>query len=308
MNQLHRILLFTLFLALPTSAHSQGDDWLSLSRLSLSVSSGYYINPWKNYNQAVESAVQSIRLNPRFIEPRGYYETVQGIGTLNAEVAYQLSGRLQLVLNGGYGQLDAGMEFYPEPSFLPSDKRSLAFHQQLSYNQQTYGIGAQYKFHLRDELLLTVGTIIEYHHANMEILWRHNRFSTGPLPEGSGEQLRADLSSSTVGAMFTFGAQYRFWGPVSITGQVRYRISTLNEFEGPATFGSAPGFERPFTAELVEAPNYFGVRVKEQPADPTQQVFLPPLTFLSAPDESARMPASVTLSSFGLSGGVVITF
>lgn len=306
MNQLHRLLLFFLFL--PTLAYSQESDWFSLGRFSLSISSGYHINPWKNYNQAVESAARNISANPRFIEPRGYYETVQGIGMLDGVASYRLFERFQILLGGSYGEIEAGVEFYPEPALLPSDRRSLAFHQQLSYHQQAYGIGAQYEFPLQGGVLLTASTMIEYYRGDLELRWRYNRFATGPLPENGGENLLSDLSASTIGATLTGGAQYHVWGPVSITGQVRYRIATLKDFEGPATYKPVPEFQRSFPAELVEASNFFGVRVKEQSDDPTMQVYLPEFTFLALPGESARVPATVKLSSFGFTGGVVITF
>jgi len=305
MNRVHHTAILCFILSLPCLAQTEDESWLSLSRLSLSVTTGYHLNPWKNYNQAVETAARSVSADPFFIEPRGFYERIEGSGTIEALVSYRVHERVSAVLYGGYWELDVGMEYYPEPTLLPSTLRSLAFHQQMSYQQQTFGVGAEYGFPFDEKLLLTIGATVDYYNADIGIRWRHNRNATGPLPENTGEHLEAELHSTTFGATVAGGAQFHFWGPVHFGGQIRYRFATLKNFEGPAKFffsSSAP--ERPFSAELVEASNYFGVRVKDSSA----LVFLPPLTFLTEPDETARVPASIHLSSFGVTGGIIIRF
>ena len=305
MNRVHHTAILCFILSLPCLAQTEDESWLSLSRLSLSVTTGYHLNPWKNYNQAVETAARSVSADPFFIEPRGFYERIEGSGTIEALVSYRVYERVSAVLYGSYGEFEAGMEFYPDPAQLPSGRSSLAFHQHISYQQQTFGVGAQYEFHPADAFLLTIKATVDYYDADIGIRWRHNRNATGPLPENTGEHLEAELHATTYGATVSGGAQVHLWGPVHFGGQIRYRFATLKNFEGPAKFFfSSSATERPFTAELVEASNYFGVRVKDSSA----LVFLPPLTFLTEPDETARVPASIHLSSFGVTGGIIIRF
>lgn len=285
---------------------TQTPELFSPQRFSFSLQISYNVNPWGNYNTATETIVHSVQGNPYFIEPRGFYDRIDGDGAIEAMLSYRILKQFHLSASGAYGSFRAGLEFYSDSTRLPSQFVSPAFHQQLTVRLNSYGVGVHYDVPITDGLVLTAGAEISYYHAQLELQWRHNPWARGPVPEGTGYRLQADLAANAWRGTISVGTHYRLWGPIHLTGSLRYRRATLKNIEGEATFTTMFDRETRFRAELVEAANYFGVKVKEQPSNPAARTYLPELTFLTEPDERARVPASIDLTSFGFTCGIMI--
>lgn len=284
-------------------------DWLSPARLTFSLGSSYHFNPWKNYNRALETATQQIRLDAFFFEPTGFYEKINGDATARAAIGYEIFKRVQIQLTGQYGEFDSRFEFYPDSSKIPRGVTSVAFHQGLGFNLRSLGFGLSYQLPIKKRFAIHAMAGLDRYTGKLDLRWRHTRSWRGPLPEDQGEQMQAKLKAHSWGWNLAAVLSYKLIGPVSFTAGAEYRHAKLTNLTGAATYGfpRSPESLQPFTAQLVTASNYFGVAVKEQ-SNPQALIDLPPLTFLTAPDSRARVPATIDLTALGLSAGLKIGF
>jgi hypothetical protein len=288
-------------------ASAQNPHRYSLHRLSLSFASTYYFNPWNNYNDALSKVAGRIRLDPYFVEPQGYYEEINGDLAFQGALSYMVTGRVAAHVAGQYGQSSARFEFYPEPGKIPEFVFGTAFHQNLDWSIWSIGVGASYQFPLRRGVNLKISASAERYTAHLDLAWRHSYFADGPLPEGDGVGVQANLQDQTWGGSLAVAVQWQLAGPLALLAGASYRFAQFDDLKGPAVYNDSNLANGPFTAELVEASNYFGLRIKEQPAG-DYSIILPPLTFLTSPDENARLPATIDLNSFGLTLGLQIGF
>lgn len=304
--------LFRTFLALACSAFStyaQNPSLFSPQRLSLQLGSAYHFNPWGNYNNALATVSQEIRLNRFYIEPIGYYEKINGDLSARGTLGYHLpeiSPRLFLLLDGQYASLNAGFEFYPHPGKIPEQFISPAFHQEINFRFWSAGAGLLYQLPLAGKWSVQASAGVDRYSANLDLQWRYWPWTQGPLPVGEGEQLSATLEDASWGGQARLLLSWKQFGPVSLLAGAEYRFAKFKSFEGPATYIFSR--ERTFVAELVEASNYFGVRVKEQPVQQNDMIYLSPLTFQTLPDENSRIPATIDLSGLGLTLGLQMEF
>ncbi len=286
---------------------AQNLPWLSPQRLSLSLASTYFFNPWDNYNNALARVTDRIRLDPYFVEPEGYYEEINGDLALQGTLSYKILGRIAARVTGQYGQSSSQFEFYPEPDKLPESAYSDAFHQELNWEYWSVGAGASYQVPVANRWHLKISADVERYSAHLNLKWRQSYYADGPLPEDEGDIVQANFEDQTWGGRLTAAVQWQCAGPLVLVAGASYRFTEFDQLEGPAAYSNFYLENVPFTAALVEAPNYFGVRIKEKGAG-EYDFFLPPLTFLTSPDENARVPAKVDLSSFGLTLGIQVGF
>ena len=284
-KQFFLVAVYALLVPAISTVHSQSLPWSSPHRLSLSLTSSYYFNPWNNYNDALAKVAHRIRLDPYFVEPEGFYEEIDGDLALQAALSYGVAGRVSARVTGQYGQSSSQFEFYPSPANPQERVFSSAFHQSLDWNFWAIGGGASYQFPLRRGLYLKASAGAEHYSAQLDLKWRYSYSANGPLSENEGVSVQAKLQDQSWGGNLAFAVQWQLAGPLALLAGASYNDFYLDNL--------------PFTAELVEASNYFGLRMKEKQAG-AYDIFLPPLTFLTSPDENARVPAKIDLNSSGL--------
>jgi hypothetical protein len=286
-----------LFLFLSPAAFPQNKPahWLSYERLFLHISTAHHFNPWKNYNNALETVVRRIQLDSFFFEPTGFYEKINGDAMFRAGIGYRISRRLALRLAGQYSASEAIFAFYPDPLKVPGENFSPAHHQEIDFTLQSFGFGLDFTHPVSRKFLIHAFGSVDRYHARMNIDFRHSRAWRGPLPENEGWRVSADLQENKWGFHGFLGAGLRLYGPLQVNAGIAFRAISFARLQGPATDGTFA--HRPFIAHLVEAENYFGIGVKSSPAD--YEPFLPDLTFLTEPGVDARVPATLDLTSFG---------
>ena len=305
---------FTVFVAacpaivlIATSALAQQPPGSSQHRFALAIASTYYFNPWNNYNDALAKVADRIRLDPYFVEPEGYYEEINGDLALQGALSYGVTGRVSARVTGQYGHSSAQFETYPQPGKAPAYAYSEGFHQSLDWDWGAIGVGASYLIPLRRGLELNVLAGVERYLAHLDLQWRHSYFADGPVPENEGVSVQANLQDETWGGNLAIAVHWQVAGPLALLAGTSNRFAQFDELTGPATYNDYNIDQGPFKAELVEAPNYFGVRIKERPEGDYDFV-LPPLTFLTSPDDNVRVPAKVEMNSFGLTFGLQVGF
>lgn len=309
MNRHHLFSVFFILASCAAAGHAQNPSLFSPQRFSVQFGSAYHFNPWKNYNNALATVSQEIRLNRFYIEPIGYYEKINGDLSAQAGLGYHLpeiSPHLSLLLSGQFARLDAGFEFYPDPGKIPAQFISPAFHQEINFRFWSAGAGLLYRLPLTEKWSVQASAGVDRFSANLDLQWRYWPWTQGPLPAGEGEQLSAKLEDDCWGGQARLLLAWKRFGPVSLLAGAEYRFAKFKSFEGLATHVFSR--ERPFVAELVEASNYFGVRVKEQPGLEQDMIYLSPLTFQTLPDETSRVPATIDLSGLGLTLGLQMEF
>ena len=279
--------------------------WLSLKRLSFSINAAYHFNPWHNYNNAVAKVVHQIRLDSFFHEPTGFYEKINGDAILRGGLGYQIFGGFNVSLTGQYGKTNSVFEFFPDSTRLPPDVTSVTHHQNMSFKIRSLGLALNYQIPINRKLALNSRVGVDRYAGQLKMSFRHTRAWRGPLPADEGFRVSAKMNEDTWGWNISAGLIWKLSQKISILTAIDYRNVEFSRLEGPAIFKT---FEAcPFTAELVEATNYFGLGVKEI-KDPDCSVFLPALTFLTEPSQEARVPATVNLTSVGLRVGLMIGF
>ena len=76
------ILNFQILVSL-SFAQEENPGWFSHKRLSFSLNTTYHFSPWDNYNNALATVTNQIRLDNFFHEPTGFYKKIkQGWHTL----------------------------------------------------------------------------------------------------------------------------------------------------------------------------------------------------------------------------------
>ena len=294
------------FLSAPSHAQDERPGWLSTKRLSFALSTAYHFNPWHSYNNAVATVTERIRLDSFFFEPTGYYEKINGDLVLSGELGYKLAGGLSFLLSAQLADTDSRFEFFPDSTKLAPDKSSVTHHQNMAFDLRSVGFGLSQSIAVSKRFSLSAAVGFDRYSGQLKMSFRHTRDWRGPLPEGEGLRVSATMKENTWGWRISTGLFWKLSNRISAFTGLEYRRAEFGSLEGPATFTFlGDGGACPFTAELVEAPNYFGVGVKEEP---DCYVGLPSLTFLTEPKRDARVPASVDLTSLGIRAGLKIGF
>ncbi|MCB0291595.1 MAG: hypothetical protein KDH97_15170 [Calditrichaeota bacterium] len=314
MVRLHRAAVILMGLMISAFAQTASPGWLSFQRLSVNVQSGYFFNPWNDYNRAVETVGEQIRYDRRFFEPQGFYEQIRGDVCFQGGINYALSERLQIVVTGQLGGTGAGFEFYPDPEKIPDDQPffgETAFRQTLDFDLRSLGVGIAYRLPLSSWLALTAQGGIDFYHGELQLHWQYARGGArGPLEAGEGEVMKATLSENRRGWHAALGMRWKLLGPLILTAGLDYRSVKFPDLQGKGFYQAdypGPDNSTEFTAELVKERNYFGVRAREE-GQPDFYFYLPELTFNTEPFIGERTPATLDFSAIGIRTGISIGF
>lgn len=291
-----------------------------LDRMSLSVTGGYHLNPWDDYNGALDTVTRRIERDPFFPNPTGQYDRINGDASVRATLGIRAFRELHVLLTGQYGQVSSDFEIFTDTTGIPEPEVfSPAHHQTMDFSFWSLGVGLGYAVPLTHALEVQPRVTVGRYSAQLDLSWRHFRNAEGPLPSDSdeGRSLSANLDDQAWGLEAGVDVSWNVFSNVSLLAGVQYRSAVFDQMRGRASgqdiiYGpddGPRGSDKSFKVELVEASNYFGVRPIEVPEGFRTQ--LPPLTFLTEPrslgDEERRKvrdPASIDLRSFGFRAGI----
>ena len=167
--------------------------------MSFTLSTDYHFDAWDNYNNAVATVTDRIRLDSFFLEPTGSFDKINGDLILRGELSYDIFGRFALLVAAQHGDTDSRFEFFPDSTRLPPGKSSVAFHQQMSFTVKSLGLGLKYSIPLRKKLQLSLAAGLDRYSGDLSLRFRHRRSSRGPLPKDTGERVSAKMSQSNGG-------------------------------------------------------------------------------------------------------------
>ena len=245
-----------------------------------------------------------------FHEPTGFYDKINGDVTASGSLGYNITKNVSVLFTGQLGQIDSRFEFYPDKTKLPDNLLSVAHHQKMTFDLHSLGFGLKRTFPISKQLTWFTTIGIDRYTGQLKMNWRHFRDSRGALPEGFGNLVAAEFKKSVWGWNVDAGLTRSIANRLSIQVGIHYRKIKFSRLQGIGSykFGRINRDVEPehFIAELVEAPNYFGIRVSEWEGDFFR--YLPVLTFLTEPNEDARVPATINLNSFGIRVGIQYSF
>ena len=300
--------VFYLLLCTTTAPAQKPAEARFLNRFSFTATTAYFRNPWNDYNRAVKTVVRQVELDTRFLYPTGSYEKINGDLIFRGEFGFRVIKKLRVLLTGSFGQLNSVFELFPNTSKLPPlGAGSPAFHQKLDFKVKGIGLGFSYEFSVGKNLALLPQITLERSYGTLDLDWRYDSASRGPLGEDEGAQLSASLSDANWGVSSGIALKWKFHKDVSFLMGLDFRRVEFDRMRGSATFGY-PSFNRVYdiNVELVQAENYFGVR--DRFPDDNVLFSLPSLRFSTQPREDAREPAVIDLTAFGLRTGIQWSF
>ncbi len=300
--------VFYLLLCTTTAPAQKPAEARFLNRFSFTATTTYFRNPWNDYNRAAKTVVRQVELDTYFLYPTGSYEKINGDLIFRGEFGFRVIKNLRVLLTGSFGQLNSVFELFPNTSKLPPlGAGSPAFHQKLDFGVKSIGLGFSYEFSIGKNLALLPQITLERSSGTLDLDWRYDSSSRGPVGADTGEHLSASLSDATRGINVGIAINWKLYKHVSLLVGLDYRQVEFNKMLGSATFGY-PSLNRVYdiNVELVQAANYFGVR--DRFPDDNVLFGLPSLRFSTQPREDAREPAVIDLTAFGLRTGIQWSF
>jgi len=324
-RRLCTLLLLTGLLAGPCAAPVAAQDrgvLRHLDRVSLSVTAGYQLNPWDDYNGALDKVTRHIEQDPFFPNPTGQYDKIKGDASVGATLGIRAFRGLHVLVDGRYGQVGADFDTFTDTTGVPEPEVfSPAHHQTMDFSFRSLGLGLGYAVPLTDAFEVQPKVTVGRYRAELDLSWRHFRDARGRLPEDSdeGRSLSASLDDQAWGVQLGLDVSWEVFSNVSLLAEVQYRSAVFDKMRGRASgeeviyyYGPAPPesgvSDKSFKVELVKASNYFGIRPVEIPEDYSTNISA--LTFRTEPlslskEERRRVrdPASIDLKSFGFRAG-----
>jgi len=312
------LLLLAGLLAGPCAAPAAAQDrgvLRQLDRVSLSVTGGYHLNPWDDYNGALDKVTRRIQKDRFFPQPTGNYDKIRGDASVNTTLVIHATSRWHLLLSVQYGQVDSGFEVFADTSAIPENasggnRGGPAHHQSMEFSFRSIGIGLSYAFPLTRTLVLHPSITAGLYRAQLDLSFRHTRFNLGPIPSDQDDDLSATLDDQALGGQLGLDLRWKLHSNVSLIAGLMYRRAVFDQMQGRGSLKKTPWMAEDtptsFDVELVEASNYFGVRPSKEEIRDEVESFIPTLTFLTEPGRDARKPTSVDLSAFGVRAGILV--
>ena len=306
--------VFYLLLCTTTAPAQKPAEARFLNRFSFTATTAYFRNPWNDYNRAVKTVVRQVELDTYFLYPTGSYEKINGDLIFRGEFGFRVIKKLRVLLTGSFGQLNSVFEFFPNTSKLPPlGAGSPAFHQKLDFKVKGIGLGFSYEFSVGKNLTLLPQITLERSYGTLDLDWRYDSSSRGPVGADTGEHLSASLSDATRWINVGIAMNWKLYKHVSLLVGLDFRRVEFDQMRGPATFNDGEFYD--FEANLVQAENYFGVR-DTTPGDPNTYIddqgldnyLSRNLNFRTEPRPDAREPAVIDLTAFGLRTGIQWSF
>ena len=306
--------VFYLLLCTTTAPAQKPAEARFLNRFSFTAATTYFRNPWNDYNRAAKTVVRQVELDTYFLYPTGSYEKINGDLIFRGEFGFRVIKNLRVLLTGSFGQLNSVFELFPNTSKLPPlGAGSPAFHQKLDFKVKGIGLGFSYEFSVGKNLALLPQITLERSYGTLDLDWRYDFSSRGPIGEDEGAQLSASLSDANWGISSGLALKWKFHKNVSFLMGLDFRRVEFDRMRGSATFNDREFYD--FEADLVQAENYFGVR-DTTPRDPNTYIddqgldnyLSRNLNFRTEPRPDAREPAVIDLTAFGLRTGIQWSF
>ncbi|MEJ2635598.1 MAG: hypothetical protein P8184_09930, partial [Calditrichia bacterium] len=231
------ILLTFLLICGSLAAQCAKTGWLSLQRLSLELSSGYYFSPWDNYNRAAQTIADRIMLDPYFYEPRGAYEKINGDLMYRGALGYRLFRGLRVSFTAQYSTSSAPFEMYPDMTVPPlNENTSPAFRQKFSLDVYSFGLAADYRYAVNRRISLVTNAGLDRFTGKLDFRFIYDEGATGPAGSGFGwRDVKARLDDNVLAWHAGLGLSFRLTGRISLQVMGEYRRLRFEGMEGPGT-------------------------------------------------------------------------
>ena len=292
---------------LPARTSSQTDtEWLTLHRVSLSVSGSYHDRPWNKYNESVALEQEAFNYQPAYPSPSGSFKKIIGDAAIDAVIGYRVFGNLTINAVGGY--TGTGSKSHVSWIYSPTDQPQII--QNVAFRFLEYGAGLQYGREVSDNLHVS---------GSLRVCRAEGIYNYDYFVDYGGQRywVNAKLQQPRIDYRAALEVAYKVYGPLSLLSSLEYRWLKFPNLRGTGTYsteydntGLGPSKPVTFASGLIQADGYFGM----DPGSP----FLPAAGVLFFPWSRARIqnnygifygsPAILDLSGFGMNVGVRVEF
>lgn len=299
-------------------AQEADQNWLSLSRLSISVSSAYHFRPWDKYNEAMSIARDAINYSPDYRDPQGFVEKIRGDLDVDAFLNYRIIEGLSFSLKGTLTRTGATTSLVYKNAFVDDDITAPTYgiDNTLRLNTKEYGLGLRYSLSLAEGVVLTIGGTIQRAEGSMD--FGYNYTYRSPIYGSRFLSYSAELKDIATSRKASIELSVEVMDHLSVTSSVQFRSLEFLNLQGQGTYRNTyvypnnESFEYSYDLDAVlsEADGYFGVKVDDGTGGVYINDYLHQLWARSAiqPWRRTIKPTPLDLSSFGASIGIQWSF
>lgn len=254
-------LFFIFYLSVQSALFAQDEEtkWLSWDRISLSINSTYYHNPWENYNNALKTVTHNLMIDDFFYEPRGSYDKIIGDVLFKAGIGYEISPNFTVSITGQYGIQQANFETYPDQS-IPRDRGYPSYRQEMDFSINSYGIAFLYAKPVGQQISLIAGLGLDIYLSELLYKNAYYYWAYGPVGERF-PHTRVKMQSTSLGLNATVGTEIKLIGRFSAQVSASYRYATFKNLKGTGKTHIENWGEIIYDAKLVDEHNYFGPQI-----------------------------------------------
>ena len=298
-------------------AQEADQNWLSLSRLAISVSSAYHFRPWDKYNDAIAVARDAINYDPIYRNPQGSVQKIRGDLGVDARLDYRIIEGLSFSLNGTLMRTGATTVLSYKSGYndVTATAPIYGIENTLRLNTNEYGLGLRYSFELAHGLELRIGGAIQRAEGSMDFEYDYTYGVPGSSTRFS---YSANLKDIAMSRKASIELSVVLLDQLSVTTSVQFRSLAFLNLHGRGTYKNAYGYTNgqhfessvDFDAALAEADGYFGVKVDDGAGGVYINEYLHQLWARSPaqPWRQTIRPTTLDLSSFGVSIGIQWSF
>ena len=270
------------------TAQDQSERWLSLDRLSVSVTSSYAFVPWREFNDSYQIFHDAVGYNSAYPNPTGYIQKIQGDASIGLQVNYRLFGGLSVFVGGEYGGTKAKMEFKPQDFLMQ------AYRHEFEFSMTNIGGGIAYEQNATSWLRTTVFFSVETSKGKLNTNYGSNYVT-------SIRTFSAPLSDRAILFRGGYGLGIDLLDPLSIDLMVEYRSLRYDGLKGRGLYvqqytTGGYYYEEGFDAILVSGPEYFGAGLAQSSSSYLYQA----LGLWMADLSSIPSPATLDLSGISI--------
>jgi hypothetical protein len=146
-------------LPLASFAQEEEEAWLSLKRLSLTVSGTYSYRPWNKLNESLTIVQDAVNYGTSIANPNGSAEKIIGDVSGQILLSYRVVNALAVNVFGG-------PTFTSSHTILESSSQKRT--QDYRFNALGYGAGAEYHYAINDDLGLSINLGVERIKATLD--------------------------------------------------------------------------------------------------------------------------------------------
>lgn len=291
--------------------------WLSLNRLSVSISSSYHYRPWTSYNASLRKAQDAVRYDPSYRNPEGSFEKILGDLGIDLSISYFIFEDLSFNVIGGYTgtQSKLDLTYLSSLSPMPSPPNTNV-NQELRLGLTEIGGGVRYQQRLAENLHLVFGGTI----VSSQLRFLFNYELNTALIDGKHPRTKysfaATLSDKATSVRALVGLRWSFLSFLSSIAEIDYRWLRFESVRGTGkqiTEYLTPtynAFTKDFNALLGETDGYFGILLSPMTGPLDEHLLHIPLWGRTdvLPYWETRRPVGLDLSGFGVRLGVQFDF